>query len=276
MTCEDCSVSFDNLTQPSRLLLHWHNKLDHMGFDAIRALASKGFLPKCIARANAVKCAACQAGKQIKKPASRKGKIIGDTVRKPGDLIHMDQAQSSTPGRPLTYSGKNSKQKIFYVTVFVDSISKKVFVEFHNSTGAKEAIAAKHNMERDAYKSGVKIKSFRADNGIFKSEEFRLELKNNAQDITYCGVGAHHQNGIAERYIRTMVEKARTVLQNGSAVSPGTTEGTSEGLERSMGAPSNELGAFACALSAFFEVCRRVSVSLVVSRVPPRAAKRFP
>ena len=129
----------------------------------------------------------------------------------------MDQAQSSTPGRPLTYIGKNSKQKIFYVTVFVDSISKKVFVEFHNSTGAKEAIAAKHNMERDAYKSGVKIKSFRADNGIFKSEEFRLELKNNAQDITYCGVGAHHQNGIAERHIRTMVEKARTVLLNAHA-----------------------------------------------------------
>ena len=80
VTCKYCTVAFENLTQPSRLLLHWHKKLDHMGFDAIRALASKGFLPKCIARANAVKCAACQARKQIKKPASRKGKIIGDTV----------------------------------------------------------------------------------------------------------------------------------------------------------------------------------------------------
>ena len=65
-----------------------------------------------------------------------------------GDLIQIDQAQSSTPGRTLTYGGKNSKHKIFYVTVFVDSISKKVFAEFHNFTGAKEAIAAKHIMER--------------------------------------------------------------------------------------------------------------------------------
>ena len=65
-------------------------------------------------------------------------------------------------------------------------------------------------------------------------------------------------------------------MEDGIAVSPGATEGTSEGLERSMGIPSKELRAFACALSAFFEVCRRVSVSLVVSKVSPRAAKRFP
>ena len=158
MTCKDCTVSFENLTQPSRLLLHWHNKLDHMGFDAIRALASKGFLPKCIARANAVKCAACQAGKQIKKPASRKGKIIGDTVIKPGDLIHMDQAQSSTPGRPLTYSGMNNKLKMFYVTVFIDSISKKGFCEFQRAPGAAETVKAKQAMEREAMKSDAKIK----------------------------------------------------------------------------------------------------------------------
>ena len=55
--CEDYLDSFENLTQPSRLLLHYHNKLDNMGFDAIRALANKGFLPKYIAMINAVKCA---------------------------------------------------------------------------------------------------------------------------------------------------------------------------------------------------------------------------
>ena len=129
----------------------------------------------------------------------------------------MDQAQSSTAGRPLTYSGNNSKKKIFFVTIFVDSISKKVFCEFQNSTGAKETIEAKRHMERDAKASGVKVNAFRADNGIFKSTEFRLELKNNDQDITFCGVGAHHQNGVAERYIRTMVERARTVLLNAHA-----------------------------------------------------------
>ena len=72
----------------------------------------------------------------------------------------------------------------------------------------------KQNMEREANICGVNIKSFRADNGVFKSKEFKLELEENGQAVTFCGVGAHHQNGISERYIRTMVERTRTVLLN--------------------------------------------------------------
>ena len=143
-------------------------KLDHVGFDTIRALARRGFMPKCIVRANAVKCAACQAGKAHTKPASKKGKIIKQSITKPGDLVHMDQAQSSTPGRPLTFSGWNNKQKVFYVTVFVDSISKKVFCEFQHSTDVEETVIAKQNMERGANTCVVKIKSFPSDNGILQ------------------------------------------------------------------------------------------------------------
>ena len=69
-------------------------------------------------------------------------------------------------------------------------------------------------MERDANACGVKVKSFRAGNGILKSTEFRLELQDNDQHITFCGVGSHHQHGVTKRYIRTMVEKSRAVLLN--------------------------------------------------------------
>ena len=41
----------------------------------------------------------------------KSNKIIKDLIIKhPGDLVHMDQDESSTPGRPLTYSGKNNKR----------------------------------------------------------------------------------------------------------------------------------------------------------------------
>ena len=53
---------------------------------------------------------------------------------------------------------------------------------------------------------GFTVMAFRGDNTSFKSDESRMELKDNDKTITYCGVGAHHQNGIAERYILTMVE----------------------------------------------------------------------
>lgn len=56
------------------------------------------------------------------------------------------------------------------------------------------------------------IKSYRTDNGIFTKEEFLSEIIEHNQTITCSGVGAHHQNGIAERAIRTHVTKARTIL----------------------------------------------------------------
>ena len=49
----------------------------------------------------------------------------------------MDQAEPSTPDRPLIYSGKKTKNKICIVTLFFDSISKKAFAEFQKSTGAE-------------------------------------------------------------------------------------------------------------------------------------------
>ena len=41
---------------------------------------------------------------------------------------------------------------------------------------------------------------------------FLQDIKENAQQITFCGVGVHHQNGIAEKKIRDLVENARTQL----------------------------------------------------------------
>ena len=50
------------------------------------------------------------------------------------------------------------------------------------------------------------LKAFRGDNIIYKAAEIRVELRDNDQHITCCGVGTHHQNGVAERYVRNMVE----------------------------------------------------------------------
>ena len=46
----------------------------------------------------------------------KKDKIVKDQIiSNPGNLIHMDQVESSTPGRPLIHSGKNNKNKICIV-----------------------------------------------------------------------------------------------------------------------------------------------------------------
>ena len=98
----------------------------------------------------------------------------------------MDQAESSTPGIPLTYSGRNNKNKIHIITVFVDQISKKYFVEFQHSTNAKETLSSKINMEREAFQENIKISSFHADNGVFKAKQFQNHLQKPENSGCHC------------------------------------------------------------------------------------------
>ena len=67
-------------------------------------------------------------------------------------------------------------------------------------------------MEQNAKQDGVKIKQFRADNGIFKAAEIKMDIEKQSQRISFCGVSAHNQNGIAEQHIRTIIEHARRTI----------------------------------------------------------------
>ena len=61
---------------------------------------------------------------------------------------------------------------------------------------------------------GVLVRHYRADNGVFTSTSFEEEIQKGSQMITYSGVGAQHQNVVAERAIQTVVEQARTMLMH--------------------------------------------------------------
>jgi hypothetical protein len=45
----------------------------------------------------------------------------------------------------------------------------------------------------------VKINHNHADNAPFGANEFKADIANQDQGLTFSGVGAHHQNGVAER-----------------------------------------------------------------------------
>ena len=62
-----------------------------------------------------------------------------------------------------------------------------------------------------AVEHGMYIKSYRGDNGVYKSKLFKKDLEERQQKISYSGVGAHGQNGVAERAIKTVVTSARTM-----------------------------------------------------------------
>jgi hypothetical protein len=56
------------------------------------------------------------------------------------------------------------------------------------------------------------VLGYHANNGIFKANKWVDACKNKGQGLTFAGVNAHHQNGIAERKIRSLQELARTML----------------------------------------------------------------
>ena len=102
-------------------------------------------------------------------------------------MIHMDQAESGTPGRPMTYSGKNNQEKIYVFTLFVDSISKKIFVEFQTSSNAQQTLVGKSKLETNTKLYSRTVKLYRADNGIFQSNKFRDDVKLIEQPISFSG-----------------------------------------------------------------------------------------
>ena len=59
---------------------------------------------------------------------------------------------------------------------------------------------------------GFCVKRYHSDHGFFRSAEFKVDLHCKKQVIDFRGTGAHHQNVVAERAIRTVVEWARTMI----------------------------------------------------------------
>lgn len=223
---EDMDLSsLENMTPDQRFLLHWHIRLGHLNWKDLQKLARQGFLGKKnrkLANIDPPACVGCLLGKSHRLPKG-KGSINKSnfiTPDKPGDLISTDQAETSQPGRHHTHSGHNISTKINTFTIYYDSISKLAFVHFQTSTGATETLEGKHRFERYAHQRGVSLRNFRADNGVFKSAAIRMDLKKNNQDVTFSAVGAKHQNGIAERFIRTVTEKARAALLHAASFWP--------------------------------------------------------
>jgi hypothetical protein len=60
--------------------------------------------------------------------------------------------------------------------------------------------------------SPMTIKYYHADNGRLKDKLFMTSIEKNKQTISFTGVGAHHQNGVAEKRIEDFQRKATALL----------------------------------------------------------------
>ena len=105
-----------------------------------------------------------------------------------------------------------STEKYCGGTLFSDHASSKIDVFHQVSLGATDTVRSKNAYEIQAAEMGVRIQHYRGDNGVYKSKEFKRDLTDREQTMTYSGVGVHGQNGVAERGISTVVNSARTMM----------------------------------------------------------------
>ena len=109
-------------------------------------------------------------------------------------------------------SGFLTSNRFWVATVFVDHAISYMYTHLQQDQTLIEYIKAKAAYERMAATFGIRVKKFHTDNGIFAEEGFKSDVSNINQTISYFGVGAHFQNGIAKAAIKQLTEKARNML----------------------------------------------------------------
>ena len=200
-------------------LLKLHNKYGHISFKLLKNMAIQGIIPKHLAHCTPPKCSSCLYGKQTKRPwrtKAKPAKIGGRMPNEAGQCVSVDQMISKTPGLIAQVKGWLTNKRYKAATVFADHASGLTYVHVSEGTTAEETLEAKAAFESYAETMGVTIKHYHADNGRFAENAFMENVKQSGQSISFCGVGAHHQNGVAERRIRDLTEHARTMLLHAS------------------------------------------------------------
>ena len=228
-----------NLSNAQKELLVWHFRLGHVSMERLQrlmhptksldnaaspAVEDRLSHPVVIKtnRANThkcdrPKCQACILAKMTRRavngstnrPDPEHFMALSRNHCNPGDCVSTDQFVVTEKGRTLSSFGKEKNDKKYSGgTIFKDHASNYLSVHFQLSLRAGETIIAKKSFERFAASTGVTVKKYHADNGVFVSEAFKAHVLATNQVLELSGVGGQHQNGRAERSIRTVFSLA--------------------------------------------------------------------
>ena len=223
-----------NLSPASKELLKWHHRLGHLNYKQIQFLLRTGVLAHSESsrrlQAAASKlttvplCAACQFGKQRRRPAPGKTqRVVRDregALKKenlfPGQKVSVDHFACSTKGRLLHTFGKEpDSERYSGGAIFVDHATGYVYVHNQVHINTHETLEGKLAFEGHCKDFGVVVSEYQSDNGrIFTSARYVEHLRKFEQVSSFAGVGAHHHNGIAERSIQTIMSIARTMMMH--------------------------------------------------------------
>jgi hypothetical protein len=231
-------VTNNNLSGPQRELIQWHSKLC-INMNHVQELmrdrhykipdCNDQVLPPILFTKNATarscsvpRCLACGLSSQklrstnvkTSRAIAAKDGILKFNQYEPGDKVFTDQFVVHTPGRRLDGYGRDGPERSLHGgTLYTDAASNFVYVECQTSMGAGETVMGKTRFEQMCWNlAGVTIKNFHSDNGVYDASVFRDDCISKDQSQTFSGVGAKHQNAVAERNIQTICYWARHMM----------------------------------------------------------------
>nr|GEV20355.1 putative ribonuclease H-like domain-containing protein [Tanacetum cinerariifolium] len=180
----------------------WHRRLGHINFKTINKLVKgnlvRGLLIKVFENENT--CVACKKGKQHR--ASCKTKSVS-SVDQPLFRLHMDLFGP-------TFVKSLSKKS--YCLVFTNDYNRFTWV-FFLATKDETSLILKTFITGLENQLSLKLKVIRSDNGTeFKNFDLNQFCGMKGIKREFSVPRTPHQNGIAERKKKTLIEAARTML----------------------------------------------------------------
>jgi transposase InsO family protein len=180
----------------------WHRRLAHVGMKNLHKLL-KGEHILGLTNVHFEKeriCSACQAGKQVGVHHPHKNIMTTD---RPLELLHMDLFGS------IAYISIGGSK---YCLVIVDDYSRFTWVFFlQEKSQTQETL--KRLLRRAQNEFGLRIKKIRSDNGAeFKNSQIEGFLEEEGIKHEFSSPYTPQQNGVVERKTRTLLDIARTML----------------------------------------------------------------
>lgn len=180
----------------------WHRRLGHLNPNDLMRMRNGGVNGvSFVGNQQSIACVACCKGKQARKPFPKRGSRAKQLL----EVVHADLA-----GKMECVSIGGSK----YCLVIVDDYSRRTFTYMLKSKNQAfdRFCSFKRFVENQ---TGFHIKKFRSDNGTeFVSDIFKKFLDKFGIQHQLSIAYTPQQNGLAERTIRTITEKARCMLQD--------------------------------------------------------------
>jgi hypothetical protein len=180
----------------------WHRRLAHVGMKNLHKLL-KGEHILGLTNVHFEKdgvCSACQVGKQVGAHHPHKNIL---TTERPLELLHMDLFS------PIAYISIGGSK---YYLVIVDDYSHFTWVFFlQEKSQTQETLKGFLRWTQNEFR--LRIKNIRSDNGTeFKNSQIEGFLEDEGIKHEFSSPYTPQQNGVVERKNRTLIDMARTML----------------------------------------------------------------